>query len=820
MAMMRRCTWAGGLVLGFGLVLLAQPAAAVAPAEFSMKGALGNKHIFVVKVDKLYPDKPAMMLKVEETLKGKAPFEKLAVNLNPIDEKSQKDKAEQKLLKRLDEGLPLVVYANKRGMAWTAFCYTNGTWFQIHAMEEGTPAKLGAWSFVQLEPVLRQTYKGTTAEMRQVIIDGLAGKKEPPDRDKDEQPGIGPELKKEEKKSSRGTSSGGPLFGVIPTVAIGGPLAILSMLFPTLFGKPKEIMQRYLALLTTITITSTVYLLHVWLYPSLRGHAWASPLVLWSFMAIATLLGAVWAWRRHRAAVRNGVAADALLPKRGEEIVFILLSLSGLVLASYAFGRGELLDSPWKEFLLMWAVVWAGTLTGLYLRNAQTRNPNSKPRLSMEGMMLAALAVTCAAMGTTFLPRSTAGVQDPIAQALSDDVPPARDLKREFGGVQWAFQPDEPGRLDSTPLVAGDRVYVAVAHRAGFSAYGRIYCLDSGTGEKQWTFDDEENMKHIYCAPQLADGRLYIGEGYHQDDNCKVYCIDAATGKKLWDFKTKSHTESRPFVAEGKVFFGAGDDGLYCLDAVTGQPLWHFEGLHIDTNVSVIGNRLYGGSGYGTKYWMFCLDTANGNSLWRTESAYPVFGSPTVFGKRVYYGTGNGDMLNSDKKPAGALLCLDIDNGKLLWRFAEVTDGIHTRPAVDREHVYFGSRDKHVYCVGRTDGKLRWKINTGSPVVAAPALGYCSCCGDTSALYVVASGGRVLCLDPDNGVPLWSPFDLGAHSSKPAQLIATPRLWASNDSKEEQHRLFVAASVGPKDDTMPILYCLSDKYAWPSQGGR
>src|SRR5262249_54238486 len=161
--------------------------------------------------------------------------------------------------------------------------------------------------------------------------------------------------------------------------------------------------------------------------------------------------------------------------------------------------------------------------------------------------------------------RSVAGVQDPIQQAVSDDLPPDRNLKREFGGVLWAFQPDEPGRLDSTPLVTGDRVYVAVAHRAGFSAYGRIYCLDSSTGEKQWTFDDEENLKQVYCAPQLADGRLYVGEGYHQDDNCKVYCIDAATGKKLWDFKTKSHTESRPLVADGKVFFGAGEDGLHCL---------------------------------------------------------------------------------------------------------------------------------------------------------------------------------------------------------------------------------------------------------------
>src|SRR5262249_25394411 len=150
-------------------------------------------------------------------------------------------------------------------------------------------------------------------DMRQTVIDGLTGKKEPPEVDLKEKPGIGPELKNEgkpteEKKSSRGTI-GGPMFAVIPTVAIGGPPAVLSMLFPTLFGKPKEIMQRYLALLTTITITSTVYLLFVWQSAKIRDHWWGRLPALRGFMAITTLLGALWAWRRHRAAVRNGVTA-------------------------------------------------------------------------------------------------------------------------------------------------------------------------------------------------------------------------------------------------------------------------------------------------------------------------------------------------------------------------------------------------------------------------------------------------------------------------------------------------------------------------------
>src|SRR5439155_27384590 len=104
------------------------------------------------------------------------------------------------------------------------------------------------WGFTHFEPYLRKTFKGTTADLRQVIRAVLAGKKKAPPLDKKEKPGLGPEVeppKKEadpplsrEPEASTGrakcpsssllpSSSTGPLFAVIPTVFVGGPLAIL-----------------------------------------------------------------------------------------------------------------------------------------------------------------------------------------------------------------------------------------------------------------------------------------------------------------------------------------------------------------------------------------------------------------------------------------------------------------------------------------------------------------------------------------------------------------------------------------------------------------
>ena len=50
------------------------------------------------------------------------------------------------------------------------------------------------WSLTHGEPTLRRTYTGTTAELRQLLIDHLAGKAKLPMANQKEPPGFGPEV--------------------------------------------------------------------------------------------------------------------------------------------------------------------------------------------------------------------------------------------------------------------------------------------------------------------------------------------------------------------------------------------------------------------------------------------------------------------------------------------------------------------------------------------------------------------------------------------------------------------------------------------------
>lgn len=770
--------------------------------------------ISTASVEALAPDRPGVVLTVDGDLKGKLPVRRLALNMKG-DKFAEKEDHTGKMFKRLEKGLPLLLFVTQSRIdekKLIVFAYTNGTWFQAHGQKDGDDYR---WSFLHCETYFTRTFKGTTGELKQIATDFLEKKKEPPAPNKDEKPGYGPEVSEKKSQSRFGTS--GLLFGVIVGLPAGGLIGFLALLFPALFGGLPTLMKGWLPLVTAIFTTSTLFSAYLLLLDNFKGTMWADASMFWMSVAAVNLLCLLWGWRRSLKAV-----GSEPIPARTERWTIVLFSGAGLLgLVAYWFFVGEAGSHKLRELmtrtshlgfpylLVLSAGFWMG---GLYLLLRQLRKREGAPGLPSDAIILWSMTVA----GLVVLLRGV-GPAAPSGGELAG----LDGGKRSF---QKLFQTEGQADVTSAPAIDGNLVYLSVIEGGFAEPTGAIYCVDrsakseDGSVKPAWakpfTFDGK--MKQPLSSPVVADGRVFVGEGFHIDQGCHLFCLDAKTGELLWKFQTNSHTESTACVAGDRVVFGAGDDGIYCLEAKTGAKVWQYpgtddkrQGLHVDSSPVVEGDRVYISSGNSNKfqnYRVVCLELSSGKKVWECDALdLPAWGTPAVAQGRVFVGLSNGRLNQSNPNPRGAMLCLDARDGRRLWRFDAVTDGIHTQPVVDSYQVYFGARDSHAYAVDVRSGELVWKTKMSAPVVSSPALAR-SGKGMASSVYFAAADGTIACLDARTGEHEWPVFKTLTQYS--AALLGGLSLTVERSEAGEQRRVYFAPSVN--NNSVAVLYCLED----------
>ena len=314
--------------------------------------------------------------------------------------------------------------------------------------------------------------------------------------------------------------------------------------------------------------------------------------------------------------------------------------------------------------------------------------------------------------------------------------------------TSWLFKGEGGVVIDfsSSPAVVGSQVYISAAQGSFFSSGGSVYCVDADSGVNRWRYD---TPIQIFSSPTVVGGRVYVGEGFHQDADCHLHCLDANSGRPIWRFKTASHVESTPFISQGKVYFGAGGDGVYCLDALEGEEIWHYPSIHVDMSPAVWKGKVYFGTGYG-EYRIYAVDANSGAEIWSKRVDYPAWGSPSADGDTVFFGLGNGNFIESAEVPQGRVSAHNAETGEQMWQY-ETEDSVLTAVAYRDGVVYFGSRDGGVYALGATDGALGWKADIGHAVVSSPAV-------TENAVYVGADNGVIYKIDIGSGHVVWQ-FD-------------------------------------------------------------
>jgi len=348
----------------------------------------------------------------------------------------------------------------------------------------------------------------------------------------------------------------------------------------------------------------------------------------------------------------------------------------------------------------------------------------------------------------------------------------------------WAFS-DKDVRLadfSSSPTVVGNRLYVGSSKASVFSSGGIVYCLNANTSSIIWRAPTE---KQIFSSPSVYNGKVYIGEGYHEDAQCKLYCLDAKTGGEIWHYQTESHVESSPYVTDDKVYFGAGDDGVFCLDANTGNLIWHYENVHVDSSPAVWQGGVYFGTGYGD-YAIYCLDAETGDEFWKEKVEYPAWGSPSIAKGKVYFGTGTGRFVEEQVEPKGRVICFRARDGKKLWDY-DTKDAVITAVPISKERLFFGSRDGHLYSLKADSGEFVWKKQIGSPILSSPAV-------TGKMVYFGANDGKIYCLNTTSGEIKWK-YDATKKAGE---------VWILSSPAIAGGKLYVGA-------TRKHLFCLGEK---------
>jgi hypothetical protein len=493
-----------------------------------------DQFIFVGTVDSVAPDKPGVVFKSEAKLKGDPPFDRLAVNLTGDDD-AKKGGHTKVMLDRLEPGRKLVVFARKKGKRYDAMAFMEGTWFSMQGVPDDD-GKAVRWRFLHCEPYLRRTFKGTTAELKKVVEDGLAKKADPPGVNEKEPPGFGPPVEKKEKKcdtpanpdregggnalpppSRSGLAKSVALFAVIPSFVLVGPLAIVAALFPGVAARMAVGIRRWRAFLVVASTNSTLALAYWFLALKQYLPDW------WVFgyrgfttlLLASTAVGLLWAGRRYRRMAGEEPAITGV-PGRGE--FYALAGLLGLIavilVAARLFGDSwrDLVDLPMREFTLIGIALFAATLYAAY--RVLTASADQLPDGTSPAVRLS-LSGESVGLGALFL----GGVVALLVGGTHADTTPAALLGTQAGdtadviGPQLAdvrvFEiPDAHQVMSNGITVDGDRLYLGASKQSGFGVDGFVYCLDRNTGKQLWKFDNDEDMKPVFCTPTAADEKL------------------------------------------------------------------------------------------------------------------------------------------------------------------------------------------------------------------------------------------------------------------------------------------------------------------------
>jgi outer membrane protein assembly factor BamB len=201
----------------------------------------------------------------------------------------------------------------------------------------------------------------------------------------------------------------------------------------------------------------------------------------------------------------------------------------------------------------------------------------------------------------------------------------------------------------------------------------------------------------IFSGPCLVNDTILV----YGNSVGWVKAISTRSQKILWQTQIKGPIYSSPVASDGVIVLGTVDG-------------------------NVIG-----------------LDAFKGKQMWAVKTGRPVLAEGIVEDGFVYIGGGDQYFYK-----------INIQTGKIIWQFTGVDGLIQGKPAVSGSSVVFGAWDRHLYCLDKNTGSLRWKWNNGKPQKLYSPGNVCPVCSGDK-VFIVAPDRYMTAIDIVTGKEIW-----------------------------------------------------------------
>ena len=374
----------------------------------------------------------------------------------------------------------------------------------------------------------------------------------------------------------------------------------------------------------------------------------------------------------------------------------------------------------------------------------------------MKKWLIYVLPVLCLCAGCTV-------VNEHTAEEQMQDWVIFRGSPSLCGYINAAL-PDAPQLLWSTSVqtrtVAAPIVYD-----------GYVYTLDRKGRLRRFSSEGDSLLMHdfqtsIEASFVVDDSMLYVGriDGH-------VNAFSLSEQRVVWDFETLGQISGSPNLVGDYVLVGSYDGSMYTLRQTTGSMVGQFEtGYYINGTAAVWNNYMVFG---GCDAWVRVVDVVTGEMTDSLQLDSYVPASPAILDGVACACDYNGnvyEMTLEDGKITGhrKLIATTVDND-------EEEGGVVSMPTLTRDAVYILTGERHITCVDRASGKIRWKK------MLRGVTGECSPLVAQDKVLVCTKDGHVSILSSADGTELW-------HYETGEQIIASPAIIAD--------RFFILTSRG------------------------